>query len=91
VIWLVLVYFSRRQISPEAILWTAAIGFLAFTSSNVPPLPRMLITAFPALMAVAHYVRGGGFRLFVWRTARCSSGLSLLTFVGFTLRPDRSG
>jgi hypothetical protein len=87
VIWLVLVYFSRRQISPEAILWTAAIGFLAFTSSNVPPLPRMLITAFPALMAVAHYVRGGWFRLFVWANGALLIGLSLLTFVGFTLRP----
>jgi hypothetical protein len=35
--WLVLVWFSRHEISPEAILWTLAIAFLAFTSSNVPP------------------------------------------------------
>jgi Gpi18-like mannosyltransferase len=84
---LVLVYFSRREISPEAILWTAAIAFLAFTSSNVPPLPRMLITAFPALMAVARYAQGRWFRVLVWGNGALLAGLSLLTFYGFTLRP----
>ena len=47
----------------------------------------MLITAFPALMAVAHYVRGGWFRLIVWANGALLIVLSLLTFVGFTLRP----
>jgi hypothetical protein len=87
VVWLVLVFFSRRQISPEAILWTAGISFLAFTSSNVPPLPRMLITAFPALMTLAHYVRGRWFRVLVWGNGALLIGLSLLTFVGYSLRP----
>jgi hypothetical protein len=87
VMWLVLVFFSRRQISPEAILWTLAISFLAFTSSNVPPLPRMLFTAFPALMAVAHSVRGRWFRVLVWGNGALLIGLSLLTFVGYSLRP----
>ena len=86
-IWLALVYRSRREISPEAILWTLAIAFLAFTSSNVPPLPRMLITAFPALMAVARYVRGRWFRILVWGNGILLAGLSMLTFYGFTLRP----
>jgi len=63
--WLVLVYLARREISPEAILWTLGIAFLAYTSSNVPPLPRMLITAFPALMVVGRYVRGRWFRVIV--------------------------
>jgi hypothetical protein len=85
--WLVLVYFSRREISPEAILWTLAIAFLAYTSSNVPPLPRMLITAFPALMAVARYARGRWFRVIVWGNGVLLAGLSMLTFYGFTLRP----
>ncbi len=82
-----LVYLSRREISPEAILWTLAIAFLAYTSSNVPPLPRMLITAFPALMAVARYARGRWFRVIVWGNGVLLAGLSLLTFYGFTLRP----
>ena len=86
-IWLVLVYRSRREISPEAILWTLAIAFLAFTSSNVPPLPRMLITAFPALMAVGRYVRGRWFAVILWGNGILLAGLSMLTFYGFTLRP----
>jgi hypothetical protein len=86
-IMLGLVYLSRREISPEAILWTLAISFLALTSSNVPPLPRMLITAFPALMAVARYARGQWFRVIVWGNGALLAGLSLLTFYGFTLRP----
>jgi hypothetical protein len=86
-IWLVLVWFDRREISPEAILWTLAIVFLAYTSSNVPPLPRMLITAFPALMVVARYAHGRWFALIVWANGVLLAGLSLLTFYGFTLRP----
>ena len=85
--WLVLVWFARHEISPEAILWTLAITFLAFTSSNVPPLPRMLITAFPALMAVGRYAEGRTFRVLVWGNGVLLAGLSLLTFYGFTLRP----
>ena len=85
--WLVLVWFARREISPEAILWTLAIAFLAFTSSNVPPLPRMLITAFPALMVVGRYAEGRTFRALVWGNGVLLAGLSLLTFYGFTLRP----
>jgi hypothetical protein len=86
-VWLVLVYRSRREISPEAILWTLAIAFLAYTSSNVPPLPRMLITAFPALMVVGRYVRGRWFRIIVWGNGVLLAGLSMLTFYGYTLRP----
>ena len=86
-IWLVLIWFCRREISPEAILWTLAIAFLAYTSSNVPPLPRMLITAFPALMVVARYARGRWFRVLVWGNGVLLAGLSMLTFYGFTLRP----
>ncbi len=85
--WLVLVWFSRHEISPEAILWTLAIAFLAFTSSNVPPLPRMLITAFPALMAVGRYAEGRAFRALMWGNGVLLAGLSMLTFYGFTLRP----
>jgi Gpi18-like mannosyltransferase len=86
-LWLVLVYFSRREISPEAILWTLGIAFLAYTSSNVPPLPRMLITAFPALMVVGRYVQGRWFTVIMWGNGVLLAGLSMLTFYGFTLRP----
>ena len=47
----------------------------------------MLITAFPALMAVARYASGRWFRVLVWGNGVLLAGLSLLTFYGFTLRP----
>jgi Mannosyltransferase (PIG-V) len=86
-IMLVLVWFRRRNVSIEALVWTAAISFLAFTSSEVPPNPRMLITAFPALIVVAYYARGKWFRILAWGNGVLLVGLSLLTFFGLTLRP----
>ncbi|HWE15050.1 MAG TPA: mannosyltransferase family protein [Solirubrobacteraceae bacterium] len=86
-IMLVLVWFRRRELSIEALVWTFAISLLAFTSSNVPPNPRMLITAFPALMAVARYAHGKWFRVIAWANGILFVGLSLLTFYGLTLRP----
>jgi hypothetical protein len=84
---LVLVFRARRQIPAPVIAWTLGIGFLALTSEYVPPNPRMLITAFPGLMAVGHYVAGRRFRLLVWANGILLVVLSLLTFVGFSLRP----
>jgi hypothetical protein len=84
---LVLVWFRRREISAPALVWTALISFLAYTSSNVPPNPRMLITAFPALIVIARYARGRWFRVIAWINGGLFVGLSLLTFYGLTLRP----
>jgi hypothetical protein len=47
----------------------------------------MLITAFPALMAVARYVEGRSWRLLLWLNGVLLVVLSLLTFHGTTLRP----
>jgi hypothetical protein len=84
---LIMVALQWRRISFEAMLWTAGISFLALTSEFVPPNPRMLITAFPALMAAARYARGRWWTALVWCNAILLVGLSLLTFVGLTLRP----
>lgn len=84
---LVLVFRQRRRISPEALTWTAGVSFLAITSEYVPPNPRMLITAFPAIMVVARYARGRMWTMLVWVNAALFVGLSLLTFWGTTLRP----
>jgi hypothetical protein len=84
---LVLMFRARRTISPEAILWTLLISFLAVTSEYVPPNPRMLITAFPALMVTAHYTRGKWFTWLAWANGVALVVLSLLTFYGLTLRP----
>jgi hypothetical protein len=87
VIMLVLVWYSRREISPEALLWAIAISFLALTSENVPPNPRMIITAFPALIVIGRYTRGRWLGLIVWVNVVLLVGLSMMTFVGHTLRP----
>lgn len=86
-VMLVLLYRQRRRVSVEAIVWTLGITFLMVTSSNVPPNPRLLITAFPLLMVVAYYVRGKWFRVLLGVNAILFVGLSALTFVGLTLRP----
>lgn len=86
-VMLVLMWFQRRQISIEAIVWTLGITFLAITSEYVPPNPRLLITAFPAIMVVARYVHGKWWSLLIWTNVLLLVGLSVLTFYGTTLRP----
>jgi 4-amino-4-deoxy-L-arabinose transferase-like glycosyltransferase len=86
-VMLVLVYRQRHNIPPAALVWTGGVSFLALTSEYVPPNPRMLITAFPALMAVARYARGRTWRLLLWVNGVLLVVLSVLTFYGTTLRP----
>jgi hypothetical protein len=74
-------------VSIEAIVWTAGISFLALTSEYVPPNPRLLITAFPAVMMVGRYVKGRAFTFLVLATCVPLCVLSTMTFVGVTLRP----
>jgi hypothetical protein len=84
---LYLLWRSRREVSAVAIVWTLGITFFAFTSEYVPPNPRMLITAFPALMVVGRYVQGKWFAIIVFANVFLLAGLSLLTFWSTTLRP----
>ncbi len=84
---LVLVWRQRHRIPPAAIVWTLGISFLALTSEYVPPLPRMLITAFPAVMVVARYARGKWWPILVWTNCVLLVVLSLISFYGVTLRP----
>lgn len=86
-VMLVLMFLQRRQIAFEAIVWTLGITLLALTSEYVPPNPRMLLTAFPAIMVVARYVHGKWWTLLVWANCVVLVVLSVLTFYGVTLRP----
>jgi hypothetical protein len=81
-VMLVLLFLSRREVSIEAIVWTLGISFFAFTSEYVPPNPRLVFTAFPAVMVVARYAKGRWFTLIAWTSAVLFIGLSLLTFTG---------
>jgi hypothetical protein len=84
---LVLVARNRREMSVEAIVYTLGIAWLGMTSEYVPPMPRLLITAFPAIIVVARYVRGRAFVALLCVNGVALAGLSALTFVGTTLRP----
>jgi MFS family permease len=73
-----------RTVSVEALVWTAAIGLLTVTSEFVPPNPRLLITAFPAVVVFARAVRG---RWLLPLNGALLIALSYLTYYGHTLRP----
>jgi Mannosyltransferase (PIG-V) len=87
VVLLVLMARNWREMSVEAILWTLGISWLSMTSEYTPPMPRLLITAFPAVMVLARYVRGRAFVVLLCVNGVALAGLSALTFVGTTLRP----
>jgi hypothetical protein len=84
---LVLLLMRWREVSVEALVWTLGISFLAVTSEYTPPNPRLLITAFPAVIVPAYYLRRSGFALLAATSGVLLAGLSALTFVGTTLRP----
>jgi mannosyltransferase PIG-V len=84
---LVLLWRTRRHVSAVALVWTVGIAFFAFTSEYVPPNPRLLITAFPALMVLGRYLQGKWFAILVFVNVWLLAGLSLLTFWSTTLRP----
>jgi hypothetical protein len=88
IVLLVFVVRKRRTMSIEALVWTAGISFMAVTSENVPPNPRMLITAFPAVMVMATWGRRRSFLVLAFATAVLLLGASWLTFtVGHRMLP----
>jgi len=87
IVLLVLVLRNRREMSVEAIVWTLGISWLAVTSEYTPPNPRLVITAFPAVIVLARYVHGKWWTALLWVNGVALVGLSALTFVGTTLRP----
>lgn len=78
---------ERRLVSPEALTWTLGVSFLALTSQNTPPNPRLLITAFPLVVVLARRMEGAAFNAVVAASTVALVGLSALTYVGIALRP----
>jgi hypothetical protein len=83
----VLMLRSRGRVPIEALLWTLGVGFLMVTSEYVPPNPRLLITAFPAVIVFARYLEGRRFTWLIVVMVPLFIELSALTFIGVTLRP----
>ena len=85
---LALVYRARRSMSVEAIVWTLGVSVLALMASYpFSPNPRVLITAFPAVLVVGRYVSGRAWWALSWASGASLAGMSALTFIGVTLRP----
>jgi hypothetical protein len=78
---------TRPRISTPALVWTLGIAFLVVTSENVPPNPRMLITAFPLVLVVAYRLKGKAFKRLMVGSVTLLIVMSALTFVGNSLRP----
>jgi Gpi18-like mannosyltransferase len=87
VVLLVLLFKRWREVSVEALVWTLGVSFLMVTAKYTPPNPRLLITAFPAVIVPAYYLRGRGLASYAAASGVLLVGLSALTFVGTTLRP----
>ena len=87
VVLLVLMVRIRGTISIEAWVWTLGISFLAVTSEWVPPNPRLLITAFPAVMVLGYYLRRRAFAWIALANGALLAGMSALTYISVTLRP----
>jgi hypothetical protein len=83
----VLLVKERPHISAPAVVWTLAVAFLAVTSENVPPNPRMLITAFPAVLVVAYRFKGKAFYRVMAVSVTLLIAMSAASYVGTALRP----
>jgi hypothetical protein len=84
---LILLYRIRPWISAPAIVWTLFIGLLTVTSANVPPNPRMLICAFPAIIVYARWLKGRAFTWVLLGSTVLLVAMSYVSFVGTGLRP----
>ncbi|MBV9604703.1 MAG: hypothetical protein JO027_06340 [Solirubrobacterales bacterium] len=85
---LVLMFLARRSMSLESIVWTLGISVVALTASYpFSPNPRVLITAFPAVLVVARYVRGRTWPVLCLASGVSLAGMAALTYIGTTLRP----
>lgn len=77
----------RHTVGLAALLWTAGVAVLTLSSAHVPPNPRLLICAFPAVLVVGAEAQGRGQRTLLAWTVVLTVAMSIGTFVGTGLRP----
>jgi hypothetical protein len=70
-----------------AFVYTGFVAVLALTSDNTPPNPRMLVCAFPVLMAVAAPFSGRKQKVLLVISLTLLVAMSIGTFVAGGLRP----
>jgi Mannosyltransferase (PIG-V) len=86
-IGLVLLLKRPRTVSIEAIAWTLSIALLALVSENVGPNPRILITAFPAVLVFAYSCKRTGYIWLIGASTTLLVLTSALTYGGRSLTP----
>lgn len=74
-------------VSIEALVWTVGIALLALGSENVAPSPRILITAFPAVIVFADRLQGRRYQWLIGVSTALLVLTSALTYGGHTLTP----
>ena len=84
---LVLLLRRPRTISAPALAWTLGIAVVAVLSQNVPPNPRILITAFPAVLVLARSCSGWRLGCLIGTSTLLLILTSALTYGGHTLTP----
>jgi hypothetical protein len=84
---LALLLRKPRLVSLDALTLALCIGFLAVVSENIPPNPRILITAFPVILVFAHQFRRRGYGWLLGASTALLVLTSALTYGGHTLTP----
>ncbi len=78
---------ARHRVPLTAIVWTLGVCVLTVTSDQVPPNPRMLLCAFPLLVALAAELSRNGYRRLLIASTVLLLVMSPVTFVSNALRP----
>jgi len=82
-----LLWEHRRRMPLTAWVWTICVSVLALTSAKTPPNPRLLILAFPVVMAVGAVLTERGYRRALTYGLVATLVMTPLTYVGMWLRP----
>jgi hypothetical protein len=82
-----LLWEHRAQIPLVAWVWTVCVSVLALTSAKTPPNPRMLIVAFPLVLAVGAALSAPAHRRAMRWVLAATVVMTPITYVGLWLRP----
>jgi hypothetical protein len=86
-LWGIWICARRGGLSLGAWVFTLCVALLTLTSLNTPPNPRMLLCAFPVLLAVGARFSGRGQQILIAVTLVVTVAMSIGTFAGYGLRP----
>ncbi len=82
-----LLWEHRARVPVPAWVWTICVAVLALTSAKTPPNPRLLVVAFPVVLAVGASLSRRSFRRAMWWVVFATVVMSPITYVGLWLRP----